>query len=173
LAAAACFSDHRANNSKVLPGPCSGSFPSLWAADAVGRQWHLRLHRLRSPRRLEIQEQGFALGRDALDDRPIERSATDDALGALATTQYGSSAVFDIAVGRDRPRVLRHARVLHTLPATNVIQRRTVIPRLVGSLDPGTHWLACAVFASENAIGLDELLEELPDLPPDAFDWFE
>lgn len=101
--------------------------------------WHLRTHRIRTGRALHTAEGGFAVDRDG------GTTAREEAAGrAMATGAAGDlSALVDLD-----PHSPREGRVIEVLPGTNVLARRTALPTLLTRLDPGEHWLRCAVLGA-------------------------
>jgi len=97
--------------------------------------WHLRTHRVRTARPLHTAEGAFAVDRDA----GVERTAGTGY--ATASAPAGFTGVRDLDG-------LREGELVDCLPGTNVFARRTVLPTLTGQLDPGEHWLRCAVLGA-------------------------
>ncbi|RCG24061.1 DUF2264 domain-containing protein [Sphaerisporangium album] len=95
--------------------------------------WHVRVHRIVSGRRLTSAEGGFAVDRD-----PEFLRSGAGAGHARVHSPAGTCLVEDLTGERE-------GRLVQTLPGTNVIAPRTVIPTLVGTHAPGEHVLACAV----------------------------
>jgi hypothetical protein len=94
--------------------------------------WHIRVHHIKTARALETAEGAFAAPReDGL--LPVKNPA-DNPQGAL----YGCSGILNLT--GDRKGVL-----IEPFPNTNLMHPRTVIPTLTGRLEPGDHWLVCAV----------------------------
>ncbi|WP_417307648.1 DUF2264 domain-containing protein [Devosia sp.] len=118
--------------------------------------WHIRIHRITTPRTLHGTEGGFAVGRiegseDALDEGEARceiRTATD------------ISVIRDLGAGVKRKGVARRG-----LPNTNLIHPRALIPQLQGRIGPGTSILACAVLALPAGAEADAALAAVPDLP--------
>jgi hypothetical protein len=100
--------------------------------------WHLRLHTIASTRKLETAEGAFAAPREEGTARPINESP--DSRGAL----YKGSGILNVA--GDRIAIL-----VESLPSTNIIHPRTIIPTLTGTLSPGTHRLACIVLGERDS----------------------
>jgi hypothetical protein len=117
--------------------------------------WHVRVHRLRSGRRLESAEGGFALDCAGDDLVPDEKSWRCKGGTALAEYPGGVSLICDLA-GSRRGLVVRAA------PNTNLLHPRTVIPTLSGSHAPGEHWLACAVLGRPPVRGFTASSGEAP-----------
>ncbi|GIH28691.1 hypothetical protein Aph01nite_70010 [Acrocarpospora phusangensis] len=99
--------------------------------------WHLRVHRIHTVRTLHTAEGAFALNRDT----PPHRTATGPG-HARIHTPAGLCQIESLS-----PAPSRHGDLIHPLPGTNVIARRTTIPTLRTELPPGTHWLTSAVLA--------------------------
>ncbi|MFF3437476.1 DUF2264 domain-containing protein [Streptosporangium sp. NPDC002721] len=95
--------------------------------------WHVRVHRVRSGRRLLSAEGAFAVDRDPVAHRVAEgpgHARLDSPAGLCVIEDLGSA---------------RAGELVRPLPGTNVVVPRTVIPTLRGEHEPGEHWLACAV----------------------------
>ncbi|MEV0090875.1 DUF2264 domain-containing protein [Streptomyces sp. NPDC050738] len=97
--------------------------------------WHLRVHRIRTGRRLHTAEGGFAVDRDGGADRRT------GAARARIASPAGLTGLID-SDGR------RSGETLDCLPGTNVLARRTALPLLTAELPPGEHWLRCAVLGT-------------------------
>lgn len=94
--------------------------------------WHIRTHTIKTERVLETAEGAFSAPRE--DGLLPARNASKNEAGAL----YGGSGILNM-VGD------RIAMLVEPLPNTNLIHPRTVIPMLIGRLEPGEHRLVCAV----------------------------
>lgn len=105
---------------------------------AGGAPWHVRVHRIETPRPLETREGGFALGCPDVADF----DARMDGGRAVATSAFGLSGIQD-ADGR------RAALVLPQGPNANVMHPYAVVPLLAGSVPEGTHECACIVMATD------------------------
>lgn len=110
----------------------------------VGAPWHVRVHRIASKRPLDLAEGGFAL---AIGDEGLMEEHADDEklpkehaeLSRILRSDQGASGIVSLH-GWDAAECIRpHAN-------TNVMNPRTVIPTLTLSLQPGTAWLASAVY---------------------------
>ncbi|MDY0970253.1 DUF2264 domain-containing protein [Siccibacter turicensis] len=104
--------------------------------------WHVRVHRIDSARALDSVEGGFAAihqpGVTEVDERP---GAT------LITSAIGSSCIVDLA--DPTPRAAGH---VVTPPNSSIMFAEcAVIPHLRVDLQPGVHWLCCAVAAGVTA----------------------
>ncbi|BBA96613.1 hypothetical protein RVR_1992 [Actinacidiphila reveromycinica] len=101
--------------------------------------WHLRTHRVRTARPLFTAEGSFAVDRDG---GPVRLESA--AGSAVAVSAAGDlSGLRDIGGGP-----VREGRVVNPLPGTNLLARRTALPVLTVRLEPGEHWLRCAVLGA-------------------------
>lgn len=102
-------------------------------------RWHVRVHRIVTARHLHSVEGGFAISRDepGLSEDDLRREAAPG--HALAASPAATTLI------RDTPARRRDGIVLRTAPNTNVLFPRAVVPTLIDTHPPGTHWLACAV----------------------------
>ena len=98
-------------------------------------RWHIRLHEVTTPRRLEVVEGGFAIAKPEFG--AWAQSATDQ------RAEVRTAEDISVIVGYDA----RAARVMSPLSNTNVMVARTLIPQLRGILEPGTTRICCAVLA--------------------------
>ena len=103
--------------------------------------WHGRAHRIRSGRRLVVEEFGFALG--LAPDRAGGATHHDEAGPGVAvvTSPRGRSGLVDRS---DR----RSGQVRAAAPNTNLEWPRTRVPSLRGPIGGGTHDLVCVVLGS-------------------------
>ena len=100
--------------------------------------WHVRIHRLSTPRMLHMAEGGFALGLDDETTHPDGTTRAEDERSCMINNSRGFSGI----------RALHghgHGALIETLANANLMEPRTCLPMLVGTLEPGTHVLACAV----------------------------
>ncbi len=133
------------------------------AVDTVlfGRSpWHVRIHRIRSPRALRALETGFAVGWDGRESGAVEvRKGV-----ARVRTSGGLSAVLDLRGGRE-------GRLLKMAPNANIIVPLTLVPALGARLDAGEHLLMCAVLATNRP---DEAIAGSPPaVPAEAWELLE
>ncbi|MFJ2959079.1 DUF2264 domain-containing protein [Streptomyces sp. NPDC087270] len=110
---------------------------TTWLSAAA--PWHLRTHRIRTARPLHTAEGGFAVDRDA----GLVRSEGAAGSAVAVSTAGDLSGLRDLGDGEART-----GQVIHTLPGTNLLARRTALPTLTGRLEPGEHWLRCAVLGA-------------------------
>ncbi len=117
--------------------------------------WHIRLHEVTTPRRLEVVEGGFAIA------KPDFKAFVEMAVGARAGVKTAEDV--SVIVGYDA----RAARVMSPPPNTNLMVARTLLPQLRGMVNAGTARLGCAVLALPRPAG-----DDLPPAPacPDVGD---
>ncbi|NGO52804.1 DUF2264 domain-containing protein [Allomesorhizobium camelthorni] len=115
-------------------------------------RWHVRLHEVTTPRRLEVVEGGFAVPKP---DFGAWSEAVSAGRAEVATAQDVS-----VIVGYDA----RAAQVISPLSNTNVMAARTLLPQLRGVVEAGTTLLACAVLAEPRSDGDVPPAPECPDV---------
>lgn len=98
--------------------------------------YHVRVHRIDTPRPLATTEGGFAISRDG-----GERCEAGDGVAIVATAS-DLAGVFDLGSS-----VARSGRCQIAAPNTSVVSPKTIVPQLVGELPAGRSTLAVAVFA--------------------------
>lgn len=99
-------------------------------------EWHLRLHRIHSARKLQTAEGGFAV---------IKTDPQIRDRGCYLAASNGSSVIVDLS-----PALTRQPDSLVTPPNSSVMFAECAsIPLLKTELPQGESWLCCAVFASE------------------------
>jgi hypothetical protein len=118
--------------------------------------WHIRIHRITTPRDLHATEGGFAVGRaDFNSDVSVEEEGR-----AFVRTPTDLSAIVDLAAaGR------RAGRAHKALPNTNLIVARTLVPQLRGGIGPGVTILATAAMALPAGAEAEAALLHAPALP--------
>jgi len=118
--------------------------------------WHVRIHRITTPRELHATEGGFAVGRaDFNTDTLVEEEGR-----AYARTPSDLSAIVDLAlVGR------RAGRAHKAPPNTNLVVAKTLVPQLRGSIAPGVTILAAAAMALPTGVDAQAALVKPPVLP--------
>jgi hypothetical protein len=108
--------------------------------------WHVRVHRIRTGRRLSTFEGGFAIahaGVDRLDTQGWKHGARK----AAAQGANGRCEIVDLEGER-------HGLVLMAEPGTNVLWPRTAIPALVENGRTGDSWIACAVLGVTDHVSI-------------------
>lgn len=116
--------------------------------------WHVRVHRIETPRPLHATEGGFAIARADLDADHCEEG---DGV-ARAQSETDLSQIVDIS-----PEGKRQGRAQRALPNTNLIVAKTIVPQLTGGVPAGTTVLATAVSATVNGVDPGEA-PAMPDL---------
>lgn len=99
-------------------------------------RWHIRVHRITTPRALHATEGGFAIARADLNADTV----TEEEGRGAARSQTDLSAILDLAGSRE-------GRALRALPNTNLVVSRTLVPQLRGDIPPGTTVLMTAAMA--------------------------
>ncbi|MEM7443280.1 MAG: DUF2264 domain-containing protein [Pseudomonadota bacterium] len=116
--------------------------------------WHVRVHRIKTPRRLQTTEGGFAIADD--ENVADELSARQ----VVARSQTDISAILNLTSGQERV-----ARALEAAPNTNLVASKTIIPQLRGAIAPGETVLVCAVMAGPKDADIEAAVAEPPDAP--------
>jgi hypothetical protein len=119
--------------------------------------WHVRVHRIATGRRVDAAEGGFAIsaekGRTIFE--PGSESPEDHAV--FASYPWGFSGIVDLLGSRNGELIWPEAN-------TNLLHPRTAIPSLTCALEPGVHWLACAVLGMPERDSGDEAWVDRPSL---------
>ncbi len=104
-------------------------------------EWHIRIHRIKSERKLIAAEGGFAVDIKDDDRKKIVQSKTE----ASVTASWGSSLIRAV-------KGYRKAEMSYTEPNTNLFNPRTRIPMLYADIPVGETTLVCAVYGSASGI---------------------
>lgn len=121
--------------------------------------WHLRIHRITTPRALESAEGGFAT-------EHIESSIVDvvelEGVAAILTTEdfSGIRSPVDSAS--------RAGVVMEPMPNTNLMFPRSLVPQLRGTIPAGRTFLASAVLASPDVATFTTVWTTPPHFPSDS-----
>lgn len=116
--------------------------------------WHIRVHRITTPRALHGTEGGFAIGR-----ADLNADETIDAAGrALARSATDLSAIVDLGGQRE-------GRAHKAYPNTNLIVAKTIVPQLRDEIPAGTTTLVTAVLALPASVAAEGALRQLPSAP--------
>ena len=105
----------------------------------AGAPWHIRIHCIETSRNLDYAEGGFALGLENHAYKPQKPEVLLNQQDSLAKFPWGVSGIQKIYGNGQAELVYPNAN-------TNLLNPRTVIPTVKGSLKPGIHWLINAVF---------------------------
>lgn len=123
----------------------------------AGLPWHIRIHRIETGQALDAAEGGFALGQET------ELAQQSSGSGTAASTAWGTSGIKGLT-GYGK------AELIWPNANTNLLRPRTVLPTLTAALEPGTHWLASAVYgdpsadsSARKANGVGHILEQSPE----------
>ncbi|MBF9232454.1 DUF2264 domain-containing protein [Microvirga alba] len=118
--------------------------------------FHVRVHRVRTPRPLHTIEGGFAVARED----GIVPILDQESGRALAETRTDLSAIVDLG-----STVKRTGRAHRAPPNTNLIAAKTIVPQLLGQIPAGESLLVCAVIAQGNPTTVRDALRNLPPNP--------
>lgn len=100
--------------------------------------WHIRVHRINSPRSLRTAEGGFAMSRRDFDLDSLEAEEHN----AHVIGEADFSGIADLGSG-----VRRMGLALRALPNTNMIVAKTLVPQLRGEIQAGETLLFTGVLA--------------------------
>jgi hypothetical protein len=117
--------------------------------------WHLRVHRISTPRRIESMEGGFAIAR--ADFNKDRAEVTQDR--AIWFGQSDASAIMDLS---DQPIRKGHAQL--AIANTNLVHAKTLVPQLRGTIPAGQTVLSAAICALPVEAGAD-FLNAVPTAP--------
>jgi hypothetical protein len=116
--------------------------------------WHIRVHRITTPRALHATEGGFAIGRADLNADAL----TEEAGRAVAQSVTDLSAIADL----DGQRA---GRAQKAYPNTNLIVSKTLVPQLLGEIAAGTTVLVTAAMAMPSGAEAAAALAKPPGVP--------
>lgn len=118
--------------------------------------WHLRLHRIQTPRSLMSAEGGFPIER-----ADFNRDSFAEAEGSAIW--YGQS---DTSVIVDRgSTIARSGKAQLAIANTNLIWAKTQVPQLRATIPAGKSVLGCGVLALPNRSWKAEFPSEVPEMP--------
>lgn len=100
--------------------------------------WHVRVHRLSTPRALHIAEGGFALGLIDETKCPEATTRTTDERAASIDNPKGFSGIVALH-GHGK------GELIETIANSNLMEPLCSLPMLTAKLEPGSYVLACAV----------------------------
>ncbi len=118
--------------------------------------WHIRLHRITTPRPLQTSEGGFAISRADFNADIAEQ----DEGSAIWRGQADTSAIFDLS-----PSFRRNGMAISAIANSNLIHAKTLVPQLRGEIPAGTTVIAAAVVALPNTDLSPDLLQSPPQCP--------
>jgi len=118
--------------------------------------WHIRVHRITTPRALFTAEGGFAIARRDLEtDTLVAAQGSAYAMGA-----EDFSGIRDLASTVPREGIVQKAP-----PNTNLIVAKTLVPQLRARVPTGQSILACAVIAIRDTGAVGSLWPSAPAAP--------
>ena len=117
--------------------------------------WHVRVHRITTPRRLESSEGGFAVARA---DMNADVSTVEPGR-AVVRTATDVSAIADLSAS------VRAGKAHAALPNTNLIAAKTIVPQLRGSIEPGLSILVTAAIALPAGAEAEDAVASPPGAP--------
>jgi len=100
--------------------------------------WHIRVHRITTPRPLQTAEGGFAIAKRDLDADTL--SAAEGSAHAIGKVDF--TGIVDLGSS-----IKRNGLVQKALPNTNLIVSKTLVPQLRGEIPAGETVLVTAVLA--------------------------
>lgn len=100
--------------------------------------WHIRIHRIQSPRALQTSEGGFAIPRA---DFNVDTSVQEPGR-AIWNGQTDISVAVDLS-----PDLRRNGHAISAIANSNLIHAKTLVPQLRGEIAAGTTVLAAAFIA--------------------------
>ena len=117
--------------------------------------WHIRIHRINSGRRLQTSEGGFSIPRFGNLSADKSRYAKQDTVKPLLETAADGEAFIAFPDYASRITALensslRKGAIAVPAPNLNIIHPSVVVPVLEGSLEPGKTVLVCAVIAGNS-----------------------
>ena len=118
--------------------------------------WHIRLHKIATPRPLQTAEGGFAIAR-----RDFEADTLSSKAGAAyAIGQEDFSGILDLGSTIKREGIAQKAP-----PNTNLIASKTLVPQLRGTIPAGETILVSAVLAEKDITAVDHAWSRPPAKP--------
>jgi len=118
--------------------------------------WHIRLHKISTPRPLQTAEGGFAIARRDLEMDTLV-SATD---AAYVVGEEDFSGILDLGSTIRREGIAQKAP-----PNTNLIASKTLVPQLRGTIPAGETILVSAVLAEKDISAVDHAWTKPPARP--------
>lgn len=116
--------------------------------------WHIRIHRITTPRPLHATEGGFAIARaDMNADTYIDEKGR-----GVSISPTDISAIVDLGGQRE-------GRAFRALPNTNLIVSKTIVPQLRGDIPAGTTLLVTAAMALPAGAEAEAALRAVPPAP--------
>jgi hypothetical protein len=118
--------------------------------------WHVRVHRINTPRPLQTAEGGFAIARRDLDADTLSAAAG----AAYAIGEADFTGILDLGSSAKRSGLAQKA-----LPNTNLIVAKTLVPQLRGEIPAGETILVTAVLALNDPAAVSGIWTKPPKAP--------
>lgn len=118
--------------------------------------WHIRLHRIVTPRSLQTTEGGFAIARADFNADIAEQ----DKGRAIWHGRSDVSAILDLS-----PALRRQGHAMSPIANANLIHAKTILPQLRAEIPAGTTLLATAAVAMPKDSLPADLLQTAPPCP--------
>jgi hypothetical protein len=134
--------------------PFAGVSVETWLIPAP--PWHIRVHRIHSPRTLLTAEGGFAIAKRDFD---LDTLATADG-SAHVIGEVDFSGILDLGSSITRTGLAQKA-----LPNTNLIVAKTLVPQLRGEIAAGETILITAVLALDDPNAVSGTWTRPPQTP--------
>ena len=115
--------------------------------------WHIRIHKITTPRRLYVAEGGYAVNRD--DGPGLAKTQVNDKT-ALAVCANLASGIVNL-------QGFESAVIITPEPNTNLLYPRTVLPTLKAQIPAGETVLVCAVLGA-----VQDGMEKWRNIPKEA-----
>ena len=148
------------NETVQIAGTCLFARWKPWADVTIetwlvpAGDWHIRIHRIETPRALHGTEGGFAIPRaDGNTDTYLDETGR-----AVARSVTDISAILDLGGQRE-------GRAFRALPNTNLIAAKTIVPQLRGDIQAGSTVLVTAAMALPASAGAETALAHPPQAP--------
>jgi hypothetical protein len=118
--------------------------------------WHVRVHRIRSGRRLEAVEGGFSIPRFRGHELPVELARVERPGEAAVGAPWAGSRVVDYpaVAAPGQTASARRGEVIYLEPNLNILEPTAALPVLRGTVEPGLTVWACAVRAGDRDAAL-------------------
>jgi hypothetical protein len=118
--------------------------------------FHVRVHRIETPRPLKATEGGFAVARGDTD----QDVASVEKGRASIRTLNDMSAIIDLG-----STVVRSARLHLAPPNTNLVSAKTSVPQLLCDIPAGENILMAAIIAQKDVQTVEKALTSVPQKP--------
>nr|WP_304655990.1 DUF2264 domain-containing protein [Neorhizobium galegae] len=134
--------------------PWSDVTVETWLVPA--NPWHIRIHRIATPRALQTTEGGFAIEQA---DFQADIASRGEGF-AVWHGRTDTSAIIDLS-----PALKRDGHAMSPIANTNLIHAKTLLPQLRGEIEAGTTLLAAAVIALPKTEMDPAFLQSVPVCP--------